>query len=598
MFRFPFGFEGGVGVKSYVLNFFKFCWKSHIAMPVTVLASFFSLNAFALNDASEILKQEQDIERFRNLPQSIPEPLKVEKESREQAEQAKIYVKEFRLEGEIKEFKQEQLLALLSEYVGKELTFTQIQDAAKKIADFYVSNGYFLARAVIPKQEVVDGVVIIQVSEGKLDTQKPFKINGTNLRFKEARVSGHLDQAIGGKLTQPRLERGILNINDNPGLGASASVEAGDEPGTSRVVLDVTEGPRFDGTVTADNFGSRYTGSHKLTGSFNLNDPFRYGDQVNLTLITVPNEAFRMEKLGYAFPIGLDGLRAGVSYTDMYFELGKEITTNPVSLGKAQNFNLNLRYPVYRTALTALYLGGTYDWKASYSEASGVATSNKVVNVGNLNLTLEHTDAFLGGGFSQVQLGYTHGNLDLSKNQSNFSDDQSDAGAHTNGDYDKYSLQILRLQRGSEKLTFQFLLNAQAAGKNLDGGEKITLGGPTGIRGYPAGEGSGDNGFRFAGDAKYVLATATKIGDISGSLFYDYGRISQYDDPSRITMTTPNTFHLASWGVALDMYATGKYSAKLGWAQAIGSNPVANNGKNSDGLSNMSRFWLMGTVNF
>jgi len=589
---------GGMGVKLYLLNFFKFSSKHYALVPL-VAFSLFSSSTFALNDASEILKQEQDIERYRNLPQSIPEPLKVEKDAVDQAGQVKIYVKEFVIEGEIKEFSREQLLDLVSEYVGKELTFAQIQEAAKKISDFYASNGFFLASAVIPKQEVIDGLVVIQVSEGKLDPEKPYKINGTNLRLKESRVSGYLDQAIKGKLTQPRLERGILNINDNPGVAAAASIEAGGQRGTSRVVLDVTEGPRIDAALTGDNFGSRYTGSNKLTGSFNLNNPIKYGDQLNLTLIDVPSEAFRMEKLGYTFPIGLDGLRAGVSYTDLYFELGKEIKTTPVSLGTARNWNFNLRYPIYRSSLTALYLGGSYDWKASYSEAAGTPASNKRVNVGNLQLTFEHTDGFLGGGFSQMQLGYTRGNLDLSRNRSNFDSDQDEAtGAHTDGVYDKYSLQVLRLQRGSERLTFQFLLNAQAARKNLDGGEKIMLGGPTGVRGYPAGEGSGDNGFRFAGDAKYVIATATKIGDIAGSIFYDFGRVSQYEDPSRINMTTPNTFNLESWGVALDMYATGKYSAKLGWAHAIGSNPLENNGKNSDGLSKMSRFWLMGTVNF
>lgn len=572
-------------------------------MLMAALGLVFSAESLAydpnpVNDPAKLLKQEQDQERIKNLPQSIPEPLKVEKDNSDQANQAKIFVKEFKIRGELNEFTEKELLVLVSEYIDKELTFAQIQEAALKISNFYAERGFFLARAVIPKQEVVDGVVFIQVSEGKLDSKAPYKINGTNLRLKESRVPDYLNSAIAHKLTQSHLERGILNINDNPGVAAGASVEAGDEVGTSRVVLDVTEGPRFDGSVTADNGGSRYTGSHKLTGSFNLNDPLRYGDQLNLTLIAVPNEAFRMEKLGYAFPFGSSGLRAGISYTDMYFELGKEITTDPVSLGKAKDFNLSLRYPIYRTSLTALYLGGTYDWKSSYSEASGIATSDKVVNVGVVNLTLEHTDAFLGGGFSQLQLGYTHGNLDLSRNESNFTDDQSEVGAHTNGDYDKYTFQALRLQRGSERLTFQFLLNAQASGKNLDGGEKISLGGPTGVRGYPAGEGSGDNGYRFAGDAKYVFATATKIGDVAGSLFYDYGRVSQYDDHAVIAMTTPNTFHLASWGVALDAYASGKYAVKLGWAQAIGSNPLANNGKNSDGLTNMSRFWLMGTLNF
>ena len=550
------------------------------------------------NDPAKLLKQEQDLERFRNLPQAIPEPIKVQEEAKDQADQPKIFVKAFKIQGELKEFTEQQILNVISDYVGKELTFKQLQEAAAKITAFYAEKGFFLGTATLLKQEVVDGVVVITVNEGKLDPKKPYKINGTNLRINEARVSGHLDSAIAGKLTQSHLERGILNINDNPGVAASASVEAGQAQGTSRVVLDVTEGPRFDAAITGDNAGSRFTGGNKITGSFNWNDPLKYGDQLNFTAIVVPNEAFHMEKLGYAFPIGLDGLRGGVSYTHLYFELGKDITTDPVSFGTARNWNFSLRYPLYRTSLSAMYLGGTYDWKASYSEASGAATSNKVVKVGQINLTAEHTDAIFGGGFTQLQLGYTHGNLDLSRNESNFNDDQSDAGAHANGDYDKYSLQLLRLQRGSERLTFQFLLAGQLAGKNLDGGEKMVLGGPTGVRGYPSGEASGDEGYRFAADAKYVIATATKIGDLAGSIFYDDGMVTQYNNPGNIVMTTPNTVHLSSWGVALDAYASGKYAVKLGWAQAIGANPVANNGKNSDGLTNMSRFWLSGTVNF
>jgi hemolysin activation/secretion protein len=306
-----------------------------------------------------------------------------------------------------------------------------------------------------------------------------------------------------------------------------------------------------------------------------------------------------MGKIGYAFPIGTDGLRGGISYTSLGFHLGGEMATDPATLGSATDWNINLRYPLYRTSLTAVYLGATYDWKTAFNQSVGVTTSDKRVEVFGTSLTLEHTDDFLGGGFSQFQLGAATGRLDLSRVDQNLSDDQADTGAQTNGAYNKGSLQFVRIQRGTERLSFQIIAAGQISNKNLDGSEKFSLGGPTGVRAYPAGEGSGDQGYKVSVDAKYALASATVIGDLIGSIFYDYGLVQQNKNPTNLTLTTPNSYSLSGWGIGFDAVAAGKFTLKAGWAHSIGSNPGASaTGNNSDGRPYRYRYWLLANVSF
>lgn len=180
----------------------------------------------------------------------------------------------------------------VKELVSQELSFDDIQLAADKITTFYQEKGYFLAKAIIPKQEVKDGIVVIQVNEGKLDPKKPYEVKGQDLRIDPERVKKYLNSAMDGSLYQPSLERGLLNIADNPSLTATANIEPGSEVGTSRIIVETIEGPKVDGSVTADTYGSRYTGQFRLTGNVNINNPSTYGDQFSATAITAPGNDF------------------------------------------------------------------------------------------------------------------------------------------------------------------------------------------------------------------------------------------------------------------------------------------------------------------
>ena len=558
----------------------------------------FTQDAFAV-DAGAIMKQETDIQNRLSLPDSIPTNLlDLERPEQQKGNGLTIQVKSFVLKGEINLVSEEKLQELIADLVGKPLTFQQIQSAADRINRYYADQGYFLAQAIIPKQEVVDGTVVIYITEGKLDKEHPIKINPSKLRLNEDAVKKYINNALGKDLKQASLERGILNLNDNPGITSSASLEPGKESGSTRIVLDVSEGPLLDGSVVADNFGSRYTGSDRLSANLNLNNPSGYGDGANFSWVTAIEQKFDMLKVGYGLPIGRSGLRASISYSDLYFKLGKTLASLN-GIGHSRGWSYGISYPIYRSAMTGLMFTGGYDWKASYNEMSGAATSDKRTNVFNGGLTLSHVDKILGGGFTQLQTAYVVGDLNLSRNAGNYDQDQGVGGAKTNGSYQKSTFQLVRIQRGTEHISFQGLIAGQYAQTNLDGGEKFMLGGPAGVRAYPAGEASGDHGYRLSLDAKYALATGTKIGDIVVSAFYDYGKIWQYENTSLINNLTNNSYGLAGWGLGLDVVAVGKYTLKAGWAKAIGSNPGQSaDGNNSDGLSHQSRFWLMGNVSF
>ena len=286
-------------------------------------------------------------------------------------------VKNFKFEGEIKYVSLNTLNDLVKDYVGKSLTFDEIQNAVKIINDYYKSKGYFLANAILPKQEVKDGIIVININEGKLDPKTPYKLNKKDLRIPEERIKAYLDDALKDNLTQEALERALLYINDNPGVASSANLEPGATPGTTTLLIEVIEGPFVDGSVTIDNYGSRYTGDIRGTLSVDINNPSGYGDILNGTIVKAYDADFISKKISYEIPIGVSGLRIGASYNELSYGLGKELTTNPKSDGSAESYNVTLKYPIYRSAAEALLFNANYDKKLLYNTSTGTVTADK-----------------------------------------------------------------------------------------------------------------------------------------------------------------------------------------------------------------------------
>jgi len=577
------------------MHFFKY-----ILFLILLLNSLFS---FA-GDAGQILQQERELQRLQQIPQAIPDTLQID-DDRPIVEDLgpKIWVKKVSFKGN-EVFTDEELLEQVNAFINQQLSFTEIQQIAATISKFYQDQGYFLAQAILPKQEIVNDTIEIIIQEGALDPNQPLLINDTGavgfpLRLKQTLIEDYIIADKNQlKIKQDDLERGILNLNDNPGITSAANIAPGNSPGTSKIILDVAEGPRWDGSIAADNYGSRYTGQDRLTTMVNLNNPSGYGDKVNFMTVNAIEEPFHLHRLAYEFPLGRKGLRANIAFSELDYTLGKTLATTPSSGGAAYNWSADVKYPIYRTAEKAWFIGGGYDWKSIKSSASGVRTANKNLYSYKLNSSGQLIDKLFGGGFTLADMSYTTGELDLIDNLTSYTNDQGSGGARTDGAYQKINMQVVRIQRGTDKLSFQMIYNQQWAFTNLDGAEKMILGGPAGVRAYPPGEAAGDEGHRLSVDAKYIMLTGSRFGDVIGSIYYDYGQIHQNDRPHLVTVTK-NSYSLEGWGLGLDMVSAGKYSVKAGWAKKIGDNPSASSeGKDVDGFSRDSRWWIQGSVFF
>ncbi|MGE4531910.1 MAG: ShlB/FhaC/HecB family hemolysin secretion/activation protein [Acidithiobacillus sp.] len=93
-----------------------------------------------------------------------------------------------------------------------------------------------------------------------------------------------------------------------------AALKAGDTTGTTRLGIEVEDGPLFDGIVATDNYGNTYTGRGRASGFFRLNNPLGMGDQLSLSGVLTQHSWSDSFHVGWDAPVGYDGLRLGVAY--------------------------------------------------------------------------------------------------------------------------------------------------------------------------------------------------------------------------------------------------------------------------------------------
>jgi len=62
-------------------------------------------------------------------------------------------------------YTEHELLALLNPFKDRSLSFADLEEAAATITRYYRKNGYLVARAYVPAQQIKDGVVEITVLE-------------------------------------------------------------------------------------------------------------------------------------------------------------------------------------------------------------------------------------------------------------------------------------------------------------------------------------------------------------------------------------------------------------------------------------------------
>lgn len=548
-----------------------------------------SINATAqtVPDAGSLLRETE--RHLPVLPKAAPQTVPLAPAQQLQKSDLRVTIKGFKFVGNTV-LSELVLQTALAPWVGKEAGYDDLQNALNMVAETYRKHGWF-ARPQLPAQDVTEGIITIHIVEGRLGAIQ-VDDQGKALRISPEFIRGVMlaRQQPGTPINLDDLDRANNLLNDTPGVMANTVLAAGQRDGESDAVVKVEDKPLVSAYVQLDNQGARSTGENKLTANGTLDNPFGIGDQI--TVNTNGSEGSAYAKLGYSLPVGYDGLRIGASTSAMQYKLIGDLASLK-GKGDAQTYGVNASYPLLRSGTRNVNLAASYDHKNYFNEANATTTSDKALDVVILGISGDMLDGFGAGGMTLWSLNLTGGHVDLSACATNVLSDQK--GPQTAGNYSKLGYSLSRLQRVTDKGTLWATLYGQAAGKNLDSSEKMSLGGPSGVRAYPVIEGTGDDGWIGTVEARYNVRPELQL-----SAFYDHGWIKQSHNPDYTGSPQVNTGTLKGAGLGVSWNQAGNFTLKAVWARRIGNNPFANplNGKDMDGSLDKDRLWLTATKFF
>ena len=495
-----------------------------------------------------------------------------------ESESVKIIVKGLKVTGS-QVYSEAALLAVTGFKPGSELSLFDLRGMASKIADYYHQNGYFVAQAYLPAQDIKDGVVTIAVIDGQYG--KITLNNQTNLSDDLANsLLGGLNS--GDLVANAPLESRLLLLSDLPGVTVKSTLAPGAAVGTSDLIVNVTPGKRVTGSIDADNAGNRYTGENRIGATVNLNNPTGNGDVASLRVMT-SGPGLNYARAAYQMQFGK--ATAGVAYSALRYSLGREFESLGAN-GTAQTASIYGSYPLIRSRNNNLYAGLNYDAKTFRDKVDSTgAVADKRAGVLTASLYGDQRDNF---GLSSYSLAGATGNIDLQTPAVRSFDA---ATAQSNGHFNKLGFSAIRLQSVTEFLSLYASINGQVASKNLDVSEKMRLGGMYGVRAYPEGEAYGDEGYVLNLEARMLLPKFSELmpGQLQLIAFVDTGTVTVNKNP---WAAGPNRRTLSGAGVGLNWSSPNNFIVKTYYARKLGSE-AATSAPDASG-----RFWIQGVKYF
>lgn len=463
----------------------------------------------------QLLKKQVEIENNAAPAESLikkSEPKPTEPSSSD----VLIDVKGFNVTG-ISFITKEEAQEALRSFKNASLTLKQINEAGNAIVNLYKKKGR-IARAIVPPQQIKDGIVEIKIIEGRIGSiiinpafeQDPPRLSNKVIKS----FISHYNQE-GELINLDGLERSISLVNEIPGVNAEVTLAAGQDDGKTNIELKVDELARVRGSVDITNYGSASTGYEQVVANINLNDVYGIGDSGSINVIKSQGSVFGQVR--YFVPVKADGLRVGLGASAVYYDTLQKFSST-LSNGQSHTLGFYSSYALERKARSNKTLNFNIEQRDFLNYTESVQASKYNIKSASLGL---QGNQYLGDTVWLWSVTGLYGHLRIDDPLQLQYDQLT---AKTYGYYGKVSFfSLLTKPLPIAKTNITLTLNGQLATKNLNSAEQIYLGGPYGVRAYPISQGGGSQGVTASAEINHTFANNLEIG-----VFLDGALIEQY----------------------------------------------------------------------
>ncbi len=487
----------------------------------------------------------------------------------------KIQVKRFEFEGNTA-FTSEELQEVVAAFTGKEISFAQLLDARTKITEHYVNKGYQTSGALIPPQTLKDGIVKIQIVEGKLEE---IRVKGLN-RLNPSYVRSRIGIATSGALNVPKLLEGLRLLQLDPLIGSvSAELSAGSRPGTNLLIIDVTETKTLSSTLTYNNSRSPSIGSARRGYQITEANLLGLGDKVSVGYANTDGS----DALDFSYTIPFNARNGTISFS--YGNTSSNVIEQPFSIldinSSSRYYDFTIRQPLAQSPTQDIAIGLTFSRRetdTNYLEkligqkvgfpAPG-ADSEGRTRVAALRFFQEWTQR----GSNEVIAARSQFSLGLGA----FNSTLNDTGPDTRFFTWRGQGQIVRLL--APDTLFVVRTDIQLADRQLLPVEQYGLGGQDTIRGYRQDNLLTDNGILFSTELRYPLIKFGQNQTLHIIPFFDLGHAWNSSNNAN-----PSNNVLASTGLGLQLSLGGRFNARFDWGIPLIDGDIKNKNWQENGL--------------
>ncbi|MBD3648535.1 MAG: ShlB/FhaC/HecB family hemolysin secretion/activation protein [Pseudomonadales bacterium] len=404
------------------------------------------------------------------------------------------------------------------------LTIEQLDSIALSVTEYYRENGFILATAFIPEQEVSDGIIRLNVLEGRLGEVTV----SDNEIFSENTIARAFNGELGEPVTEERIESALRRINDLPGIRVRGSFSPGENVGETSLNLGVLDEKAWTSSVLMDNHGAEATGEARLFATTEWLNIRNKGHRLLLGALRSEGPDSATYGLAeYELPVTRDGrgkVRASISSNE--FAVASLGTLEDI-VGETNNFGVlgNYQFVRGRTLNVSAQLGYTQkDVLFTVADLISLSTDQKieVLSVASDYTQLWDEQQLLLSGRFGIDQGHIISGEALDQSV-DFTKLLLNANLLKRFSFDNW------LTKDQSFVNFVAKLNGQYSEQFLSSVEQFSLGGPNAVRAFGVSDVSVDSGI-YAGfelffdlpvDPMQVLKIP--LEPLRPFVFFDYG---------------------------------------------------------------------------
>jgi hemolysin activation/secretion protein len=488
-----------------------------------------------------------------------------------------ITVERFDFEGSTI-YNQERLREVIKEFTKtkQSISYTQLLQAASKITNLYITEGYATSGAYIPEQTLTgcfvgqnnkNCVVKIQIIEGSLQEVRITKDQTSTKQLNNDYVRARLELGIGKPLNIRRLQEALQLLQQNPLIDSiSAELSAGTIPGTNLLKVTYKEANTDRIKIIADNSRNPSVGSFRRGVEIEQANLLGFGDSLNIGYNNT--DGSNGIDASYTIPINPRNGTISLSFNSTFNNIIEPPFDSLDIESNSRNYEITLRQPIVQNArkefTQELALGLTLSRRESDTSVLGV---NFPISVGadargNTRISaLRFFQEWRRSSFQEVLLARSQFSVGVGAFNATINNEAPDSRFFAW----RGQLQWLRLlgsETSNPRVTPRLLVRSdvQIADRAIVPLEQFTLGGIFSARGYRQDALFSDNGIFVSTDLQLpVYSTNSGENVLQVIPFVDFG--TTWNNGNESNRNSINT--LASVGLGLQWRMGERFSARV-----------------------------------